>query len=40
MELTFSRCCDAGGPLMDAAMALYRRSFPRMNCASGRISRP
>jgi len=28
MGLTFSRCRDAGNPLMDAAMALYRRSFP------------
>lgn len=28
MGLTFSRCRDAGSPLMDAAMALYRRSFP------------
>lgn len=28
MGLTFSRCCDADNPLMDAAMALYRRSFP------------
>lgn len=28
MELTFGRCRDAGDPLMDAAMALYRRSFP------------
>ena len=28
MGLTFSRCRDASGPLMDTAMALYRRSFP------------
>ena len=28
MGLTFGRCRDASGPLMDAAMALYRRSFP------------
>lgn len=28
MGLTFSRCRDTGNPLMDAAMALYRRSFP------------
>ena len=28
MGLTFSRCRDAGNPLMDAAMVLYRRSFP------------
>ena len=28
MELTFGRCRDAGDPLMEAAMALYRRSFP------------
>ena len=28
MGLTFSRCRDASDPLMDAAMALYRRSFP------------
>lgn len=28
MGLTFSRCRDASSPLMDAAMALYRRSFP------------
>lgn len=28
MGLTFVRCRDASGPLMDAAMALYRRSFP------------
>ena len=28
MGLTFGRCRDASGPLMDTAMALYRRSFP------------
>ena len=28
MGLTFGRCRDASGPLMDAAMVLYRRSFP------------
>ena len=28
MGLTFGRCRDASDPLMDAAMALYRRSFP------------
>ena len=28
MGLTFGRCRDASGPLMDVAMALYRRSVP------------
>lgn len=28
MNLTFGRCRDTSGPLMDAAMVLYRSSFP------------
>ena len=40
MGLTFGRCRDASGPLMDAAMALYRRSFPAHELRLCRISRP
>lgn len=28
MNLTFGRCRDINGPLMEAALALYRSSFP------------
>ena len=40
MGLTFGRCRDASGPLMDTAMRCTAGAFPRMNCVSGRISRP
>lgn len=28
MDLAFGRCRDINGPLMEAALALYRSSFP------------
>ena len=28
MNLAFGRCRDINGPLMEAALALYRSSFP------------
>lgn len=38
MNLAFGRCRDINGPLMEAALALYRSSFPLTSCVSRRIS--